>query len=198
MIIWINGAFGSGKTQTAYELHRRIPDSFVFDPENAGYYIRDNLPKQASKPDFQEHSLWRGFNYEMLAYITGVYNGTVIVPMTLVDPGYFDDIVGRLRRDGLELHHFTLTVSRDTLIRRLRSRFEGSGSWAAGQIDRCVNGLSDSAFARHIHTDDLTVAQAAESIAGILNIQLEPDHRSGFKKALDKLTTQFKHIRWFS
>lgn len=24
MIIWINGAFGSGKTQTAFELNRRI------------------------------------------------------------------------------------------------------------------------------------------------------------------------------
>ena len=36
MVIWLNGAFGAGKTQTAYELHRRLPDSFVYDPENAG------------------------------------------------------------------------------------------------------------------------------------------------------------------
>jgi chloramphenicol 3-O-phosphotransferase len=33
MIIWLNGAFGAGKTQTAFELHSRIPDSYVFDPE---------------------------------------------------------------------------------------------------------------------------------------------------------------------
>ncbi|MBQ9717880.1 MAG: tunicamycin resistance protein, partial [Clostridia bacterium] len=38
MILWINGTFGSGKTQTAAELHRRIPDSFVYDPENVGYW----------------------------------------------------------------------------------------------------------------------------------------------------------------
>ncbi len=44
MIIWINGAFGSGKTQTAYELHRRLDGSYVYDPENAGYFIRKNLP----------------------------------------------------------------------------------------------------------------------------------------------------------
>lgn len=44
MIIWINGAFGSGKTQTAYELHRRLDGSYVYDPENAGYFIRENLP----------------------------------------------------------------------------------------------------------------------------------------------------------
>ena len=44
MIIWLNGAFGAGKTQTAYELRRRLPGSYVYDPENAGFFIRDNLP----------------------------------------------------------------------------------------------------------------------------------------------------------
>ncbi|MDR0635583.1 MAG: AAA family ATPase, partial [Treponema sp.] len=29
MIIWINGAFGSGKTQTAFELNRRWNNSYV-------------------------------------------------------------------------------------------------------------------------------------------------------------------------
>lgn len=40
MIIWINGAFGSGKTNTAYELKRRIPNAFVYDPEEAGFLVR--------------------------------------------------------------------------------------------------------------------------------------------------------------
>lgn len=29
MIIWLNGAFGVGKTQTAFELHSRISRSLV-------------------------------------------------------------------------------------------------------------------------------------------------------------------------
>lgn len=45
MILWINGAFGSGKTQTAYELNKRIPNSFVFDPEETGFFLRSNLPE---------------------------------------------------------------------------------------------------------------------------------------------------------
>ncbi|MNM79489.1 Tunicamycin resistance protein [compost metagenome] len=195
MIIWLNGAFGAGKTQTAYELHRRIPDSFVFDPENTGYYIRDNIPKEAAKSDFQEHPLWRTFNYEMLTYITSRYEGTIIVPMTITDPGYWDEIVGRLRRDGLNLHHFTLTVTKETLIRRLRSRFEGSGSWAAEQIDRCVRSLAIEAFAEHVHTDHLTVTQTAEVIASKLHIELQPDGRSRIRKVADRLITQLKHIR---
>ena len=36
MIIWINGAFGSGKTNVAYELNRRIESSYVYDPEEIG------------------------------------------------------------------------------------------------------------------------------------------------------------------
>ncbi|MEI3604813.1 hypothetical protein SPD48_03840 [Pseudogracilibacillus sp. SE30717A] len=46
MIIWVNGAFGSGKTQTAYELHRRISNSFVYDPEIIGFFIGKNIPKE--------------------------------------------------------------------------------------------------------------------------------------------------------
>lgn len=48
-IIWINGAFGAGKTQTAYELHRRLENSFVYDPENIGFFLNQNLPRQVKK-----------------------------------------------------------------------------------------------------------------------------------------------------
>jgi thymidylate kinase len=39
MIIWINGAFGAGKTTLAEELHRRLPDALAFDPEFVGYIL---------------------------------------------------------------------------------------------------------------------------------------------------------------
>ncbi|GAA5154031.1 hypothetical protein GCM10023321_25230 [Pseudonocardia eucalypti] len=40
MLMWINGPFGGGKTQTACELHRRLPGSLVCDPEEVGYGLR--------------------------------------------------------------------------------------------------------------------------------------------------------------
>ncbi|MFD0693127.1 hypothetical protein ACFQZT_03390 [Paenibacillus sp. GCM10027628] len=112
MIIWINGAFGSGKTQTSFELYRRIPNSFVYDPEHAGYFIRKNIPKELSGGDFQNYPMWREFNYQMLAYISKEFKGTIIVPMTVVDPLYFDEIVGRLRNNNVTVHHFTLWASK--------------------------------------------------------------------------------------
>ncbi|MDR2177190.1 MAG: tunicamycin resistance protein, partial [Treponema sp.] len=64
MIIWINGAFGSGKTQTSFEINRRLKNSFVYDPENIGYFFRRNMPKEITEGNFQDQILWRTFNYE--------------------------------------------------------------------------------------------------------------------------------------
>jgi len=58
MIIWINGTFGSGKTQTAFELNRRIQNSFVYDPENFESFISENIPPNIHKADFQDYEMW--------------------------------------------------------------------------------------------------------------------------------------------
>ena len=51
MIIGINGAFGAGKTQAAYELQRRRKGAYVYDPENLGFLSGTTfLP-----PLFREH-----------------------------------------------------------------------------------------------------------------------------------------------
>ncbi|WP_379160942.1 tunicamycin resistance protein [Paenibacillus sp. sgz5001063] len=177
MIIWVNGAFGSGKIQVAYELHRRLPQSFVFDPENTGFYIRDNIPPVISKLDFQDYFLWRDINYLMLKYIDTEYAGTVIVPMTIADPTYFMEITGRLRDERILVTQFTLCASRETLLTRLRSRGEGEDSWSAKQIERCVEGLKDEVFHYHLDTELLSVEDVAESIALQLGITLLPRNR---------------------
>jgi len=196
MIIWINGAFGSGKTQTAYELHRRITHSYVFDPENAGYYIRENIPKEAAKADFQDYPMWRECTYSMLAYIAAEFDGTILVPMTVVNPHYFDEIVGRLREDGVTVHHFALCASKETLLQRLRSRGEGKNSWAAQQIDRCIDGLAHECFQHHLQTDQMSIEEVVERIAAMANIPLQPDRRGKVKKLLDRYGTQIRHIRF--
>ncbi|AIQ60434.1 AAA family ATPase [Paenibacillus borealis] len=168
MIIWLNGTFCSGKTQTADELHRRIPHSYVFDPENAGYYIRDNIPAEMSKNDFQSHPLWRELAYSMLRYIDSEYDGTIIVPMTLVDPDYFMEIVGRLRSEGREVRHFTLSASPETLLSRLESRGEGRDSWAAVQMDRCLTGLKNKVFECYVDTEQKSIPEVAGIIISLL------------------------------
>lgn len=168
VIIWLNRTFGSGKTQTAIELHRSIPHSYVFDPENAGFYIRDNLPGGMSKNDFQSHPLCRELTYSMLRYIDSEYNGTIIVPMTLVDTDYFMQIVGRLRSEGIVVRHFTLTASTETLYSRLKGRGEGRGSWAAVQMERCLTGLENKLFECYVDTEQISIPEVAGIIMSLL------------------------------
>ena len=39
VIIWLNGGFGAGKTTLAEELHGRLPDAVVYDPEDVGIML---------------------------------------------------------------------------------------------------------------------------------------------------------------
>lgn len=174
MIIWINGAFGAGKTETAHELHRRLSSSFVFDPENVGFYIRENVPKAASREDFQDYPMWREFTCSMLRHIEREYEGMIIVPMTVVNPQYFSEIVERLHDDGISVHHYALCASPERLLERLKKRGEGQTSWAAQQIDRCMAGLSHEAFAHHLDTNDLSIAEVVEIIASMSHVRLDP------------------------
>ncbi|WP_195574201.1 AAA family ATPase [Paenibacillus sp. 1001270B_150601_E10] len=197
MIIWINGAFGSGKTSTAFELYRRLPNSHVFDPEEAGYYIRKNVPKEVAKRDFQDFPMWRDINYQMLYHLSQNYKGVVIVPMTIVDPLYFEEIVGRLRDQQVSVHHFTLWAEKETLQKRLRKRGERKGSWAEQQIERCLTGLSHECFETRVSSEQMSVQEQVEWIADKLALKLNPDTRGPMKKKLDQWRTQIQHIRWF-
>ncbi|WP_313893599.1 AAA family ATPase [Psychrobacillus sp.] len=194
MIIWLNGAFGSGKTQTSYELNRRIPNSHVYDPENIGFFINKNIPKEISKRDFQDYSIWRELNYTNLKYIENEYDGVIIVPMTIVNPQYFKEIVGKLRDDGVIVNHFVLWASKETLQKRLRSRGESKNSWGAKQIDRCMQGLSNELFNHRIETDNMTIESVVETIASMLDIPLLDDNRNKLRKRLDRIKIQIKQL----
>lgn len=194
MIIWLNGAFGSGKTQTAYELHRRLSDSYVYDPENAGFFIRKNLPQSIHVDDFQDYPMWRKFNLDMLCYISQHYSGPIIVPMTVTDRGYYDELIGALA-EKYELRHFILWAQPDTIRRRLASRLEGPDSWAARQLDRCIQAFETDITQHKICTDGLSIEQVAEEAAALAGVSLAADRRSRLHKRLDRAITQFRHIR---
>jgi cytidylate kinase len=197
MIIWINGTFGSGKTTTAYELHRRIKESFVFDPERFGFVLMANIPKEMAKGDFQDYPIWRETNYQLLKQVADGYQGVIIVPMTLSNEVYFEEIIGRLREDGVEIKHFTLMASEGTILKRLAKRFEGEKSWAYQQMEQRVKSLSKPIFQEHIQTDSLTIDEVIKKIAQRTSVELLPDNRSSLRKKIDRLLISLKEIRIF-
>ena len=195
MIIWLNGAFGSGKTTCAFELHRRLPNSFVYDPENIGYFIRNNIPGEIHKSDFQNHGQWRLFNYEMLKYISTEYLGTIIVPMTINNYQYYEEIIQRLIDDGIILKHYILYANKETILRRLSKRLGRGNTWAKSQNARCIDAFDTEITEEKIITDNRSIDYVVEEIAKRRGLTLLPDKRTFLRKSIDRGITLKKHIR---
>ncbi|MDX8046767.1 AAA family ATPase [Gracilibacillus sp. S3-1-1] len=195
MIIWLNGAFGSGKTTSAFELKRRLPNSFVYDPENIGYFIRENIPKELHEANFQDHEQWRIFNYEMLKYISNTYDHTIIVPMTIFNPQYYEEIIQRLIDEGISLKHYILYADKSTLLKRLNKRLERGETWAKSQIDPCIEIFNTEITEEKIITDNKSIDSVVEEIAKRSGVNLLPDNRTYAKKMIDRMIVLIKHIR---
>ncbi|WP_243300219.1 AAA family ATPase [Bacillus litorisediminis] len=194
MIIWINGTFGSGKSTTAYELQRRIRSSFVYDPERFGYVLMRNVPKEIAKSDFQDYPLWREANYQLLKQISQDYKGTIIVPMTLTNEIYFNEIIGKLKNDGIEIKHYTLMATEKTIEKRLRQRFEGKRPWAYQQMEARLKSLASDFFKEQIMTDHMSVDEVVATIAKRSGVKLLPDRRTKIKKRVDRLIISLKEM----
>lgn len=192
MIIWINGAFGAGKTQTAISLRHRLPNAFIYDPEKAGFYIRSNIPGSMQKPDFQQHKFWRTIVYEHLAYMAANTDDVIIVPMTITEPSYYEEIISRLRKEGHHVHHLVLAASEETLRGRLAKRGNKQNSWAAQQIQRCVQGLSNPIFDNKLATDNMSITEVVEAIGRQTGLQLQKDPRSWWKERWPRLTSRWR------
>jgi hypothetical protein len=115
--------------------------------------------------------------------------------MTVVNPLYYEQIIGALQRERLQVYPFTLLASRETILRRLRWRGDGSNSWGARHLDRCLNALSDEKFAVHLNTKGKTIATVAEEIAHSTGLALKPPSIK-ILRPLKRVVVQIRHIRW--
>jgi hypothetical protein len=209
MLLWINGPFGGGKTQTAHEIQRRLPGSVICDPEHAGFGLRRMLPPEL-RGDFQDLASWRQGVVEVLDLALTKHEGVVIAPMTVTDLGYFDETVGRLREKGHDVRHFTLLAERETVLKRLRERGFGHllqyvagkdaplrrESWAVRQLDDCLERLREPEFAEHLWTDHTTVAKTADRIAVLAGLTLAPNKDGLLRGRLRRAWTSARHIRF--
>lgn len=221
MLLWINGPFGGGKTQTAYEIQRRLPGSVVCDPEHAGFGLRRTLPPEL-RGDFQDLTSWRQGVVEVLDLALTKHDGVVIAPMTVTDSGYFEETVGRLRELGHDVRHFTLLAERETVLKRLRERGFGRllqyvagnnlgknvgknlgmnaglrrESWAVQQLDHCLERLREPEFAEHLWTDHSTVPKTADRIAVLAGLRLRPNSEGALRTRLRQARVGVRHIRF--
>lgn len=209
MLLWINGPFGGGKTQTAHEIQRRLPGSVICDPEYPGFGLRRMLPPEL-RADFQDLVSWRQGVVEVLDLALTERDGVVIAPMTVTNPAYFAETVGRLRELGHDVRHFTLLAERETVLKRLRQRGFGHllqyvagknaplrrESWAVEQLDHCLERLQEPEFAEHLWTDHSTVPKTADRIAVLAGLRLRPNNEGALRTRLRQVGVGVRHIRF--
>lgn len=165
MIIWLNGCFGVGKTETANRLQQKTASSHIYDPEQVGYFLWDNFPAPLRrKGDFQDIEIWRDFNYRIIKYMAQNFAGHIIIPMTLVEPEYYHQIIGKLQNDGIAVRHIILTAPKETIIERLMRRGEDQNSWAEQQIDRCMDAFAGRIDGERIDTSKRSIEEVADYI----------------------------------
>lgn len=97
--------------------------------------------------DFQDLRLWRRQVADLAVGLVEEYRRPVLVPMTLVNPGYVGEIFGVLRNAGIDVHHFFLKVSREVLEKRIDGRIffpddpereERVRRWGKDRIEPCM------------------------------------------------------------
>ena len=171
MIIWLNGGFGAGKTTLAEELHRRLPDTVVYNPEDVGLMLwKWMLPND----DFQHLPSWRELVVATALSLRRHHADTLIVPMSLIRDAYRTEILGGLADAGEGVLHVFLEADASVLRERLNARGPIPGNpetgqsareWALNRVDAAV-----AAAARQpggtlmLRSDRLTPAELADEV----------------------------------
>ncbi len=76
MIVWLNGAFGSGKSTLVEELRPRWPEALVFDPEMIGFVLREVVEVPTGDSDLRQ---WRRQVASMATGLVEEYQRPVLV-----------------------------------------------------------------------------------------------------------------------
>lgn len=138
MILWIDGPYGVGKSTLAEALHGLRPESLVFDAEEVGNAVRDNLPTNTYSEVFEGYPLWFEFCSELLLEISKSFLGDIFIPMTLIYPDSFEKAAAPLREYGIDIRHILLESDYETVRGRILERGEDEDCWCIENIGLCL------------------------------------------------------------
>ena len=172
VIIWINGAFGAGKTALAEELHRRLPDAVLYNPEDVGLMLWKWLRPNG---DFQHLPSWRELVVATALSLRRHHADTLIVPMSLIRDAYRAEILGGLADAGEEVLHVFLEADAGVLRERLNARVDMTGDtpeaiqsareWALSRIDAAIVAADrQPGGTLMLRSDRLTPAELADEV----------------------------------
>ncbi|AER19235.1 AAA family ATPase [Streptococcus suis] len=162
MIIWLNGPFGVGKTTLANILHKRIENSYLYDPELLGDFLQHQLPQTVCPEDFQDYSVWRQSTYKIL-FDLATKTDKIIIPMTIYKKDYYQEIIQQLIKDKIPLEHYILLADKTTILERLDNRVN-EDIWAKRHLDVCLKSFESQIPGQRLNTDSLKPEDVAKEI----------------------------------
>ena len=174
MIVWINGAYGSGKTTLVQEITHRRPDVLVLDPEHIGHLLRESVPVPTD--NFQDLPSWREIVVAAVLSVQRHHADLLLVPMTLINEAYRREVLGALRAADVELLEVFLDVPADELRRRIEHRvlFSDDPVRNAAAREFCLSKVEEGVAApARLDRDTLVLQAGGLSPAALAQAVLE-------------------------
>ncbi len=154
MLVWLNGAFGVGKTTTAAAIAEQSPELRLFDPEWVGYMLRANLA-DVTVGDFQDLAPWRSLVPRVASEITTLTGDDLVAVQTVLVESYWSELRSGFQQLGIAVIHVVLDCHEDALRHRIisddadpsasdwRSRhiekYRSARSWMTAEADLVVD-----------------------------------------------------------
>jgi len=171
VIIWLNGAFGVGKSTTGALLTQRSPRLRLFDPETVGSMLQANLGDRPVS-DFQQWEPWRVLTPVVADEIARLTGQVLVVPQTVMVESRWHELERGLSQRGHEVLHVVLDAQEPIV----RSRIEADGTESSAAPWR-LDHLAAYATARPwlvdradlvLDTTDLTPHDAADRVWSVV------------------------------
>lgn len=166
-VLWINGAFGVGKSTTGLHLLAVLPGWRYFDPEWVGFMLRAQLGDQGVV-DFQDIPAWRRL-VPLVASEVALHTGEDLVAVqTVTNESYWNEIRDGFTTRGMTVHHVLLDCEPDELRRRIEADEADpkARDWRLGHVDAFVAARPWLTRASALFLD--TTSTTAEDVAGYL------------------------------
>jgi hypothetical protein len=116
--VWLNGAFGAGKSTTAKKLVEMSAGLRLFDPEWVGFMLRANLGDHEFT-DFQQLPPWRTLVPKVASDVAGLTGQDLVAAQTVLDHGYWAELHAGMTRLGHRVVHVLLDAPVDVLRARI-------------------------------------------------------------------------------
>lgn len=118
MLLWLNGAFGVGKTTTAREIVARSSGRRLFDPELVGLMLQASLRDHPFQ-DFQEMPAWRALVLRVADEISRQSGEELVAVQTVLVEGIWRELCERFTALGIDVFHVVLNIKESALRERI-------------------------------------------------------------------------------